>query len=218
MTWDWEFAREIMPRLLDGFTLTILATFLASGMSLILGLFFALAKRSNRRAISMPVYGLTEFIRRTPILVQLYFVFYVLPTAGVKLAPLTAGVIGLGLHYATYTSEIYRAGIGAVPRGQWDAVQALGLPKWRAWSNVILPQAIPGILPALGNTVIAMFKETALLSAITVQELLGTAREIGTESYNYLEPLMLAGALYFAISYPSSLFVRYLEGRVARGR
>lgn len=218
MNWDWEFAEGILPRLLDGFQLTLVATALASGVSLILGLFFAIAKRSQRRVISMPVYGITEFIRRTPILVQLYFIFYVLPTAGVKLSPLVAGVIGLGLHYATYTSEIYRAGIGAVPQGQWDAVQMLGMPRRLAWLKVILPQAIPGILPALGNTVIAMFKETALLSAITVQELLGVAREIGSESYRYTEPFLIAGALYFAISYPSSLFVRYLERRVARGR
>lgn len=215
MTWNWEFVGDFMPRVLDGFELTVLATLLASGMSLVLGLFFALAKRSSHSVVSAPVYGLTEFIRRTPVLVQLYFLFYVLPTAGIKLSPLAAGVIGLGLHYATYTSEIYRAGIGAVPSGQWDAATALDLPRWRAWWSVILPQAIPGILPALGNTVIAMFKETALLSAITVQELLGNAREIGTETYAYLEPLTIAGALYFAISYPSSLFVRFLERRVA---
>lgn len=217
MEWNWDFVDEILPRLLDGLQLTVLATTLASGMSLVLGLAFALMKRSRQRLVSMPVYGMTEFIRRTPILVQLYFIFYVMPDIGIKLSALAAGVIGLGLHYSTYTSEIYRAGIENVPKGQWDAAAALDIPRPRLWRNVILPQAIPGILPALGNTVIAMYKETALLSAITVQEVLGVAREIGTESYVYTEPLAIAGLLYFAVSYPAGLLVRALERRVAHG-
>jgi polar amino acid transport system permease protein len=213
--WDWGFVEEIMPRLLDGFKLTVLATVLASALSLVLGLAIALVKRSPRRFVSMPMYGATEFIRRTPLLVQLYFIFYVLPTLGITLAPLAAGVIGLGVHYSTYTSEIYRGGIDSVHRGQWDAATALNFPRVRVWRNVILPQAIPGILPALGNTVIAMFKETALLSAITVQELLGVGREIGAETYDTFEPLTIAAVLYFAVSYPSSVLVRALERRVA---
>jgi polar amino acid transport system permease protein len=213
--WDWGFVQEILPRMLDGFKLTVLATLLASALSLVLGLAIALVKRSRRRGASMPMYAATEFIRRTPLLVQLYFVFYVLPTAGITLAPLAAGVLALGVHYSTYTSEIYRGGIDSVHRGQWDAATALNFPRVRTWRNVILPQAIPGILPALGNTVIAMFKETALLSAITVQELLGVGREIGAETYDTLEPLTIAALLYFAVSYPSSVLVRAIERRVA---
>jgi polar amino acid transport system permease protein len=216
MTWDWAFVEEILPRLLEGLQVTVLATLLGSVVALTLGFGLALMKRSPRRIVAWPAYGLTEFVRRTPLLIQLYFLFFALPSAGVTLSPLAAGVLGLGLHYSTYASEIYRAGIGGVPRGQWDAALALDLPRWRLWRNVIMPQALPGILPALANTVIAMFKETALLSAITVQELLAEAQEIGTETYDYLEPLTIAGALYFAISYSASLLVRFLERRLAR--
>ena len=214
-SWDWDFVWEIMPDLLRGFRITILATFGATAVSLALGLFWALVKRSRHVYVRAPVIGFTEFIRGTPLLVQLYFIFFVLPTIGVTLTPLTAGIIGLGLHYSTYTAEIYRAGIGAVARGQWEAAMAIDLPRWRVWRSVVLPQAIPKVIPALGNTIIAMFKETALLSAITVQEVVGVAREIGTTTYLYTEPLMIASIYYLVVSYTSSVLIRMYERRLA---
>jgi polar amino acid transport system permease protein len=213
--WDWNFVAEIWPELLQGLRITILATFGATAVSLVLGLFWALTRRSRHAVVRAPVIGFTEFIRGTPLLVQLYFIFFVLPTVGVTLTPLTAGIIGLGLHYSTYTAEIYRAGIGAVPRGQWEAAMAIDLPRARVWRSIILPQAIPKVIPALGNTVIAMFKETALLSAITVQEVIGVAREIGTTTYLYTEPLIIASFYYLVISYTSSVLIRMYERRLA---
>jgi polar amino acid transport system permease protein len=213
--WDWEYAFEVLPTLLGGFKLTLLATFLAFSLALTIGLVLALLQRSGRWMVSLPTYGATEFVRRTPELVQLYFLFYVLPDYGLTLPALMAGVIGLGLHYSTYVSEIYRAGIESVPRGQWDAALSLDLPRWRVWRSIILPQAIPGILPALGNIAILLFKQTALLSAITVEEVLNVAQQIGSETFFYVEPLTIAGALYFVVSYTSSLGVRALERRVA---
>ena len=213
--WDWNFVAEIWPELLQGLRITILATFGATAVSLVLGLFWALTRRSRHAVVRAPVIGFTEFIRGTPLLVQLYFIFFVLPTVGVTLTPLTAGIIGLGLHYSTYTAEIYRAGIGAVPRGQWEAAMAIDLPRARVWRSIILPQAIPMVIPALGNTVIAMFKETALLSAITVQEVIGVAREIGTTTYLYTEPLIIASFYYLVISYTSSVLIRMYERRLA---
>lgn len=215
MTWDWEFVQEILPELLDGLKLTLLATLLASLLSLVLGLVWALLRRSDRLLVRATVVGFIEFVRRTPLLVQLYFVFFVLPTVGITLSALTAGVITLGIHYSTYTSEIYRAGIGAVPRGQFEAAATIDLPKVQQWRRVILPQAIPKVIPPLGNTIIAMFKETALLSAITVQDLMQRAKEIGTETYTYTEPLLVAGAFYFVLSYSSSVAIRYWERRLA---
>lgn len=215
MQWDWEFAREITPDLLRGLELTVLATVLASVVSLSLGLVWAIVRRSQHPVGAGAVGAFTEFIRRTPVLVQLYFIFYVLPTTGITLTPLVAGVVGLGLHYSTYTSEIYRAGIAAVDRGQWEAAMVLDLPRHRVWRSVVLPQAVPKVLPALGNTIVAMFKETALLSAITVQEVLGVGREIGTETYDYTEPLLLAGAFYLIVSYTASVLIRMLERRLA---
>src|SRR5690606_29780824 len=106
------------------------------------------------------------------LLIQLYFLYYVLPTTGIVLSPMVTGVIGLGLHYSSYTAEVYRAGINAVPRGQWEAARSLHLNRWQTYRHVILPQAIPPMIPVLGNYLIAMFKDTPLLSAITIVEML----------------------------------------------
>jgi polar amino acid transport system permease protein len=183
-------------------------------LAAVLGLVIAILRRSRFKAVSMPTYGAAEFVRRTPELVQLYFVFYVLPAYGLTLSALTAGVLALGLHYATYAAEIYRAGIEAVPRGQWDASTALALPRWRVWMKVILPQAFPRFLPAMGSLLLLVFKQTALLAAITVNELLATAQQIGSETFRYVEPLLLAGFFYFVVSYVASFGVRALERRV----
>jgi polar amino acid transport system permease protein len=215
MTWDWNYVGEIMPRMLKGLELTVIATLLTFALAASFGLVLALLKRSPRRIVSLPTFAGTEFVRRTPELVQLYFIFYVLPDAGITLPALTAGVLGLGIHYATYASEIYRAAIDSVPRGQWDAATALSLPRARTWRTIVLPQAVPKVLPALGSLLILMFKQTALLAAITVQELLATGQQIGSETFNYVEPLILAGFLYLVISYTASLGVRALERRAA---
>jgi polar amino acid transport system permease protein len=215
MTWDWNYVGEIMPRMLKGLELTVIATLLTFALAASFGLVLALLKRSPRRIVSLPTFAGTEFVRRTPELVQLYFIFYVLPDAGITLPALTAGVLGLGIHYATYASEIYRAAIDSVPRGQWDAATALSMPRARTWRTIVLPQAVPKVLPALGSLLILMFKQTALLAAITVQELLATGQQIGSETFNYVEPLILAGFLYLVISYTASLGVRALERRAA---
>src|SRR5690606_19992358 len=120
-----------------------------------------------------------QFIRGTPLLVQLYVIFFVLPDMGIVLPAFLAGVIGLGLHYACYMSEVFRAGINDVPSGQWDAAKACNLTRLQAWFRVILPQAVPKMIPAIGNYVIGMMKEAALLSAISVHELMSRAQTIG---------------------------------------
>jgi polar amino acid transport system permease protein len=214
-TWDWNYVGDILPRMLKGLELTVIATLLTFALAASFGLVLALLKRSPRRIVSLPTFAGTEFVRRTPELVQLYFIFYVLPDAGITLPALTAGVLGLGIHYATYASEIYRGAIDSVPRGQWDAATALSLPRARTWRTIVLPQAVPKVLPALGSLLILMFKQTALLAAITVQELLATGQQIGSETFNYVEPLILAGFLYLVISYTASLGVRALERRAA---
>ena len=218
MTWDWSFVRDITPDLLDALKLTVIATVGASVLSLALGMVWAIGRRSPLRVVGWSISSLTEFIRRTPLLVQLYFIFFVLPNFGITLPPLAAGIIGLGLHYSTYTSEIYRSGIDSIAPGQWEAATVLDLPKRAVWTRVILPQAIPRVIPALGNTVVAMFKETALLSAITVQEVMSVARSIGTTTYVYTEPLFVAACMYLVLSYGASLLIRGLERRFAHDR
>ncbi len=213
---DWEFALAILPDLLDGLWLTVQATFGGFLIALAIGLFFALARRSDNLLVSGPASIVVELIRSTPLLVQLYIFFYILPRYGLRMPPFQLGVIAIGLHFGTYTSEVYRAGINAVPKGQWEAAQALNFTIFQKWTRIVLPQAIPPMIPALGNYLIGMFKETAQLSAITVVELMLSARISGTEEFRFIEPITLAGILYFAVSYPSSLFIQRLETRFGR--
>jgi polar amino acid transport system permease protein len=212
--WDWDFVRQILPTMLRGLVVTFEATLLGSVVAFTLGLVLALLRRADIPVLSRLVWLFIEFVRSTPLLVQLYFLFFVLPEFGVRLSALTAGVIGLGVHYATYTAEVYRAGIEGVPRAQWEAATALSLPRHRTWTRVILPQAVPRVLPALGNYVISMFKETPLLLAIGVIDLVGAAKEAGAGAYRYVEPYTLAGLFFLLLSYPAAVLVRKLERRV----
>lgn len=216
MEWDWAFVREIMPTLVEGVKITILATILGSLLAAVVGLAIAILRRSSNRLVSRTTGFVAEFIRGTPLLVQLYVIFYVLPDIGILLPPLVAGVIGLGLHYGTYTAEVYRAGIDNVPRGQWEAAKACNLTERQTWTRIIMPQAIPPMIPALANYFIAMFKETPLLSAITVLELMNQAKSVANSSYRYIEPITLVGAFFLAISLVSVVALRWLEHRYGR--
>ncbi|AZS71997.1 ectoine/hydroxyectoine ABC transporter permease subunit EhuD [Streptomyces lydicus] len=214
--WSWSYIWEIMPQILEGLWITVQATFYGSLVSFALGLVWAMALRSRSRWVTWPVSIFVEFIRNTPLLVQLFFLFFVLPGWGLTFSPLTTGVIGLGLHYSTYTSEVYRAGIDGVPPGQWEAATALNLPRRRTWIAVILPQAFRRVVPALGNYVIAMFKDTPLLAGITVADMLFQANSISATTFDYLEPITVVGILFVVISYPTSLLLRALERRLVR--
>lgn len=216
MEWDWNFVREIMPTLMEGLKLTLLVTLLASVVAAGLGLAFAIARRSSSKGISRATAVVVEFIRGTPLLVQLYFIFYVLPDVGIRLPALAAGVIGMGLHYATYAAEVYRAGIENVPKGQWEAARATNLTMRQTWVHVIVPQAVPPMIPALANYLIAMFKETPLLSAITVLELMNQAKSVANTYYRYTEPMTLVGVLFLAMSLVSVVMLRMLENRFGR--
>jgi polar amino acid transport system permease protein len=211
---DPRFATEILPALLRALVVTVEATLVGTLLALALGLVWAVLRRSRHRWLAGPVRWLVDFVRSTPLLIQLYFLYFGLPAFGVSASPLLTGIVGLGLHYSAYCSEVYRAGIEGVPRGQWEAARALGFRRLDAWRRVVLPQAIPPIVPALGNYLISMFKETPLLAAITVTELLQAAKVIGAERFRYLEPLTLVGLLFLAVSLTASRGVRWLESRL----
>ncbi|TQM42937.1 ectoine/hydroxyectoine ABC transporter permease subunit EhuD [Pseudonocardia cypriaca] len=211
--WDWEYAFSILPALVQGLGLTLVATVLGSIIAMLLGLVFAVLQRGPR-VVAIIVRWFVEFVRSTPLLVQIFFLYFGLPTLGVVLPALVVGVIALGVHYACYTSEVYRAGIEAVPRGQWEAATALSLPPSRVWTGVVLPQAIPRVIPALGNYVISMFKEVPLLIGVGILDVVGRAQEAGDTYFRYVEPYTMAGLFFLLLSYPASLLVRRLERRV----
>lgn len=218
MEWDWNVAMSVMPRLAAGLVVTVQATFVGAFVAYVLGLFIAILKMSRLGLVRAVTYWTSEFIRRTPLLVQLYFLFYVLPDIGIFLSPFMAGVIGLGLHFSTYTSEVFRAGIENVPKGQWDASRALNYSPVQAWQHVILPQAIPPMIPPLANYLIVMFKETPLLAAITVVELFNAANIYSNSHYKYLEPMTLVGAFFLLVSVPSAIAAIKLEKRFSTRR
>mgnify|MGYP000558333026 FL=1 len=211
MNWSWDVAFDVLPQLLKGLVVTIEATIVASLIAYILGLAIAILKMSNRKSTRVSLYWMTEFVRRTPILVQLYIVFYVLPDFGIFLEAFTCGVIVLGIHFSTYTSEVFRAGIDNVPKGQWEAARSLNYNPYQAWKHVILPQAIPPMIPPLANYLITMFKETPLLAAITVVELFRAADQYSNSHYTYLEPMTLVGVFFLLVSIPSAMIAMRLE-------
>ncbi|MEU2911368.1 ectoine/hydroxyectoine ABC transporter permease subunit EhuD [Streptomyces massasporeus] len=215
MKWDWNAVADFMPHFWDGLLVTLQILVIGSVISFVLGLVWALLMRVPARWVTWPVGAITEFIRNTPLLVQLFFLFYVMPEWGLSFSALTTGVVGIGLHYSTYTMQVYRAGIEAVPVGQWEAATALNLPLRRTWSAVILPQAIRRVVPALGNYVIAMLKDTPILMAITVLEMLGEAQLFAREQFQFTEPLTVIGVAFIVISYLASLALRALERRLA---
>ncbi|PPS88493.1 ectoine/hydroxyectoine ABC transporter permease subunit EhuD [Streptomyces sp. MH60] len=215
MKWDWSAVSDFMPHFWDGLLVTLQILVLGSLVSFGVGLVWALLMRVPTRWVTWPVGVVTEFIRNTPLLVQLFFLFYVLPEWNITFSALTTGVVAIGLHYSTYTMQVYRAGIEGVPVGQWEAATALNLPLRRTWTAVILPQAIRRVTPALGNYVISMLKDTPLLMAITVLEMLGEARLFSQQNFQFTEPLTVIGVAFIVISYLASLALRALERRLA---
>jgi polar amino acid transport system permease protein len=164
----------------------------------------------------VPLTGLIEFIRSTPLLIQIFFIYFVFPEFGLVLEAMTAGILALGLHYATYASEVYRAGLANIQRGQWEASIALNLTPYHTFRDVIIPQAIPPVVPALGNYLVALFKDTPLLSAIGVLELMQTAKILGSETFRYVEPITMVGAIFLIFSLIAAGLIKIVEARLNR--
>lgn len=208
--WDWAFTFEILPTLAKAAVISIEATLLGFVLAATLGLVLALTRIAVPWT-AWPISVLVELIRSTPLLIQIFFLYFVFPSFGVTLDAFTAGVLALGIHYAAYCSEVYRAGFDNIPRGQWEASIALNLSPWTTFRDIIIPQAIPPIVPALGNYLVALFKETPLLSAIAVLELMQMAKIIGSETFRYTEPITLVGLFFLAMSLVSAAFIRAAE-------
>lgn len=209
--------RDYGGALLRGLSLTVLLTFIVISLALVLAIPVALCRLSPYRAIRGIASFYVEVIRGTPLLLQLVYIYYVLPTMGVNLDAFTAAVLGLTLNYTAYMSEVYRGGILAVPRSQWEAAATIGLSRTRALQRIILPQALRIVTPTLGNYFISLFKDTALASVVTVQELTFTGQIISARSYQYFTIYTATGILYLSVGYPAALFVRWLERRTQRG-
>ncbi len=216
MFWDWNFVWSILPTLMSASVTTIEATAFGFAIAAVLGLALAIGRMFGPKWLSIPLTGAIEFIRSTPLLIQIFFIYFVFPEFGVTLDAMTAGVAAIGLHYATYCSEVYRAGLANIPRGQWEASIALNLTTFHTFRDVIIPQAIPPVVPALGNYLVALFKETPLLSAIAVLELMQTAKMIGSDTFRYTEPITLVGIIFLVFSLFAAALIRLIEGWLNR--
>lgn len=213
MIWDNAFAISIIPELLWGLLTTVQITVVGMAIAAVLGLVVAVFRYLRIPVLSRVLGALVYFIRGTPLLVQAFFVFYVLPEYGIAMSALATGIIVIGVNYSAYTAEVYRSGIEGVPVGQWEASTALNLPRARTWTAIILPQAVRRVVPLLGNYLVQMFKDSAILSAITVYELMSVAKAIGQSDFRYIEPFTLAALLYLIVSVPCTLVLRRLEIR-----
>jgi polar amino acid transport system permease protein len=206
-----SFALSILPILLIGLTVTLKATALGFAIALVLGLAFALMRRSRFKPVSYTVAFVVEFLRDTPLLVQLFFLYYVLPNFGITLPAFMTGALALGLQYSAYTSEVYRGGIEAIGKGQWEAAVALNMSRLQTYRDVIVPQMIPRILPTLGNYLVSMLKDTPVLSVVTVLDMLGLANMIGERTFEYLVPLSMVGLIFLILTLVCSAAIHVLE-------
>ncbi len=217
MKWDWQFTSDVvLPRLTEAVGVTIQATVISFVLAAAAGLPLMLMRTSRYKIIAWPTGEFIEFIRATPLLVQIFFLFFVLPEAGITLPPLITGILAIGIYNAALCSEVYRAGLQAVPHGQWEAATALNLSTYRTYRDIIIPQSLPPIVPALGNYLIVIFKETPLLSFVAVGELMQASKLIGSEYYRFTEAVTMAGVFFLVMSLAAAWLVRLVEGYIKR--
>jgi polar amino acid transport system permease protein len=213
--WDWSYVAEILPILAGAAVVTIEATLLGFALAAIVGLVLAIL-RFAVPVMSWPVAALVEFIRSTPLLIQIFFLYFVFPEFGIVLDAFTAGVLALGLHYGAYCSEVYRAGLEAVPRGQMEAARSLGMSHATAMRQVIVPQAVRKVIPPLLNDFIALTKDTALVSVLGFIEVVQAGSDVQQTTFN--SSALTAGAILFLLlTIPLARLVDWLiAGQEAR--
>lgn len=202
------------PALLKGAVVTIAISVISMGLAITLGLVLAIMRIFGRQPLSRLSIAYIELYRGTPLLIQLFILYYGLPNIGISLTPLAAAFLGLGMNYAAYEAEIYRAGINAVPKGQMEAALSLGMSGSLAVRRVILPQAFKIALPAITNDFIALFKDSSLVSVIAMVELTKTYSILAVSTLRFFELGIVAALLYFGMSYPLSLLARRLEKKM----
>jgi polar amino acid transport system permease protein len=217
---DPEFIGQQMPYILGGAPLTVIISIISIGLAIVLALVGAMGRLSKIAPIYAVASLYVSVVRGTPLIVQILFVFLALPQLvpeASRIPAIALGIFALGFNYGAYMTEIFRAGIQAVPSGQREAALALGMSERRIMFRIVLPQAVRIVTPAMGNEFIAMIKDSALVYVLGVQELLWRARTVGTANFRSLETLLLAAAVYWVLTIILSYFQERLEQRMRRG-
>jgi polar amino acid transport system permease protein len=212
--WRWDFAIEILPSMLWATLNTILAAGIGYAIAAVVGLLFLLGQRTPIKIVNIINREIVEFIRSTPLLIQLFFVYFVLPQFGITLSAWVCGMITIGLHFGTYLSEVYRGALEGVPKTQWEACRALNFSTFYTYRKIVLPQAFPIAIPGMGNYLVGIFKDTPLLSTIGVAELFHAATAVGGYHYRYLEPYTIVGIIFLTLSIPAAIWIRKIEKNV----
>lgn len=216
MTLDWSVVWEYRGALAAGAGMTVLLTVLTMTLAVPGGMLLAAMRLSSLRLLRWPAIGFVEFFRCTPLVIQVYWAFYVLPAEfDVRLSGFATGLLALTLNVSAFNSETFRAGIASIRRGQGDAGLAIGMSKLQVFRIVILPQAIKRVLPVLATTWVALFKDTSLVSIIAVSDLAYTAMQIRSKTFRILEMLTAMALIYWAMGYPQAKLTDWIHRRMA---
>ncbi|ASU41481.1 amino acid ABC transporter permease [Herbaspirillum sp. meg3] len=209
---------DFLPILLRGAWVTIEVTIYAFILSSVIGLAFALMKLSRWKPLAITAATVINIIRGLPIIVQLFYIYFVLPEFGIQLSAFQAGVIGLGIAYSAYQAENFRAGIEAVDVGQIEAAQSIGMKNPMIMRRVVLPQAFRIALPPYGNTLVMMLKDSSLVSTITVLEMTRAGQMIASSTFQNMTVYTMVAILYLLLSLPLVFIIRRLEIRTGKGK
>jgi polar amino acid transport system permease protein len=211
---DVSFAISLVPDILSAAVTTLWIAVVSSVLAVIIGFAFELTRRSGRpaRLILTPI---IDFLRVTPILAQLYFLYFVLPYYGIILPAIVVGILGLVVHYAGYLAEVFKAGIDAIPAGQREAGLSLGLHRWKVMLLIVAPQVARFVTPAVGNYFLSILKSTPYLAVLAIPEMLGIALDEASNSFRYVEPMTVVGVLFLLFCLTISRGVRWVESKVA---
>ena len=212
----WRDTTEFLPILMSGVALTIIVTVGSLLLSTVLGLIWALMRVSGIGILSGLSAGLINVIRGIPIIVLLFYLYFVMPEFGVTLSALQAAILGLGIAYSAYQAENFRAGIEAIDKGQIEAAQAIGMSWWQTMRRVVLPQAVKIVLPPYGNVMIMMLKDSSQASTITVAELALQGKLIASSTFKNTSVFTLVALMYLTMSIPLILLVRHFEKRAGQ--
>jgi His/Glu/Gln/Arg/opine family amino acid ABC transporter permease subunit len=214
MTFDWSIVWSSLPRLLEGAWMTIWLACVTMLLAIPGGLALALLRLSNIRPLAMAATAFVEFFRATPLILQIYWVYYVLPAYfDVQLSQIATAIVGLVCNISAFNSETFRSGIVSIRQGQWNAAYALGMSKTNVFLRIVAPQALMRVLPALASTWVSLFKDTSLVSIIAVAELSYVSLQIRAETYRILEVLTAMAALYWLMGYPQAKLVDWIHHR-----
>lgn len=211
-----QLALESLPYVLSGMGCTLILSLLTMGVGLVLGLVTAMARMSRRVLLRWPARAYISVIRGTPLLVQLFILFYGLPVIGITLDPITAAVIGLSLNVGGYSAETIRGAVSSISKGQWEAAKSLNMTYLQTMRRIVIPQSVRVALPPLANTFLSLVKDTALLSVITVPEMLYRAKIVGGSTLDYMTPYLLVALLYWVICTILNALNERLEKRYGR--